>query len=144
MKTIRALLLIVFLLSTLSACSNTKAVPEEVQTDLIAAAEPITDRLLAALAANDYDSFVQDMEPKMKSAMTPEQFDALRQLLDSKAGAYQSRQLNTVQQSGDFYIILYTATFEKSPAVTIRVVLTNTAPYQLTGLWFDSPELRQK
>jgi hypothetical protein len=144
MKAIRTLLLIFVLLGSLSACSKTQPVPQELQADLIATADPITDRLLAALAANDYDSFIQDMEPKMKAAMTQEQFADLRQLLDSKAGAYQSRQLNTVEQNGDFYIILYTAAFEKSPAVTMRIVLTNTAPYQLTGLWFDSPELRQK
>ena len=144
MKALRSLLPLLALLLLLAACNQTKPVPEDVQANLIAAADPITDRLLTALAANDYESFTQDMETTMKTSMTEAQFNDLRQLLEDKAGAYQSRQLNTVQQSGDFYIVLYTAAFEKSPAVTLRIVLTQAEPYQLTGLWLDSPELRKK
>lgn len=104
-------------------------------------AEPKTDNLLAGLAEGDYGQFSRDMSPEMLKAMTEQQMTSLRDMLQSKIGAYVSRTVSSVEQSGRFTAIIYDAQYENEEHVTMRVVFDENQA--ISGLWFDSPKLRK-
>ena len=64
-------------------------------------------------------------------------------MLDSKLGAYQSREVTGVAEIQENILVIYKAVFETAPEVTIRLSISAAEPHQVTGLWFDSPELRK-
>jgi hypothetical protein len=39
---------------------------------------------------------------------------------------------------------VYKANYEKEDSVSVRLVFNNAEPPLITGLWFDSPNLRKK
>lgn len=104
---------------------------------VLAYSEAKTDTLLAGLNAGDYALFSQDFDQAMLNAMPQAEFDKLKQDRDAKLGAYVSRSVNRVVQSGDFYAVIYDAKFEKDDAVSIRVVFRVAEPHEVSGLWFN-------
>jgi len=79
----------------------------------------------------------------MKQGMNEQVFDDLLNMLDTKLGAYQSNNLVTVLQDENFSTLVYQLIYEKDNEVSMRVVFDNKEPHQISGLWFDSPELRK-
>lgn len=104
---------------------------------VLAFSEAKTDNLLAGMNANDYAAFSQDFDQEMLTAMNQAQFDKLKKDRDAKLGPYVSRQVNSVVQTGDFYVVIYAAKFEKEAAVTVRVVFRIAEPHKVSGLWFN-------
>jgi hypothetical protein len=104
-------------------------------------AEPATDNMLASLQAGDYAQFSRDLSPEMLEAMAETAFSDLRTMLDSKVGPYVSRQVSRVEDVDDFVAVVYDAQFENEEHVTMRVVFDQST--KISGLWFDSPKLRQ-
>ena len=96
-----------------------------------------TDDLMTYMNNNDYLFFSQDFDDAMLKAMSQVQFDALKKDRDAKLGLYVSREVSSVLQSGDFYVVVYTAKFEKDDNVTMRVVFHMEDPHQIGGLWFN-------
>jgi hypothetical protein len=45
--------------------------------------------------------------------------------------------VNSVAQTGDFYVVIYDTKFEKDDNVTVRVVFRVADPHQVSGLWFN-------
>jgi Protein of unknown function (DUF3887) len=111
---------------------------------VLAYAEPKVDNLLAGLNSGDYAAFSRDFSDKMRSAMGEAGLNSTRDLLQSKIGNYVSRQVSSVVQQGEFTSVVYKAKFENEDGVTVRVVFDNTADHPISGLWFDSPKLREK
>jgi hypothetical protein len=109
---------------------------------VLAYAEPATDNLLAGIASGDYAQFSRDMSPEMAAAMDEAQFSSLRSMLETKVGDYVSRQVSRVEQSGDFVAVVYDARYENERLVTLRVVFDQ--DQRISGLWLDSPKLRQQ
>ena len=73
----------------------------------------------------------------MLSALTKDQFAALKKDHDARFGPNLSRQVNSVLKQDDFYVVVYDAKFEKVAAVTVRVVFRIAEPHQISGLWFN-------
>jgi len=111
---------------------------------VLAYAEPKADNLLAGLNSGDYAAFSRDFSDKMRSAMGEAGLDSTRDLLQSKLGNYVSRQVSRVEQQGEYVAVVYTARFENEDGVTVRIVFDDTAEHPISGLWFDSPKLREK
>jgi len=132
----------IILSSALTACNGAKVLEGAERDALLAVAEPMTDNLLTAIAANDQAAFVTDMDEKMTTAFTGEQLSGLATLINGKAGSYISREVKSVAVAQGFNIITYELKYDKAPAVSMRLILTTSEPYQITGLWFDAPELR--
>lgn len=109
---------------------------------VLAYAEPATDNMIAGLQAGDYAQFSRDMSPEMSEAMTEQQFTDLRTMLDTKVGSYVSRQVSSVEQNSDFVTVIYDAKHQNEEHVTIRLVFDQAK--LISGLWFNSPKLRQK
>ena len=136
MKTkILSLLLVVFLLSS---CAPKPVILTGADREAVLAfSESMTDNLLAGLTAGDYAVFSRDFDADMLKAMTSAQFDALKADRDAKVGLYESRVVTDVYQQDDFYVVVYTAKFEKEAEVLVRVVFRLADPHQVSGLWFS-------
>jgi hypothetical protein len=136
------ILVVLFTSMALTACAaQPQPVSDDIKTTITAAVEPETDNLLAAIAANDYKAFTKDMAPKMVKALTETSFSQIVSMFTDKLGKVQSRQITSITQIDTFYTVMYKLKCEKAPKVTMRVVVDNAAPYQISGLWFDAPEL---
>jgi hypothetical protein len=137
-KKICALFVIAFCFSLLAGCGpkGTTLTGNEREAVMVFS-ESKADNLLAGMNANDYAAFSQDFDQEMLNAMNQSQFDMLKKDRDAKLGLYVSRQVSRVVQTGDFYVVLYDAKFEKETAVTVRVVFRIADPHKVSGLWFN-------
>lgn len=117
-------------------------ITREERESVLAFAEPKVDTQMNALAIGDYELFLQDYDEAMIKATTQDSFHSLESLLADKVGAYQSREVASVWKQGNFYIVIYNAKYEKD-TVTMRVVFETEGEHRISGLWFDSPKLRQ-
>jgi hypothetical protein len=135
---IRGLILITIAVILLAACKpQDKTLTGAEQEAVLGFSEAKTDNLLAGMDQNDYAVFSKDFDAAMLKAMTNDQFTTMKQDRDSKLGGYVSRQVNSVVQSGDFYVVIYDAKFEKEDQVTLRVVFQVAEPHSISGLWFS-------
>jgi hypothetical protein len=132
------LFLALLIVSLLAGCGSKDTTLTGADREAILAfSETMTDNLVAGMNANDYASFSRDFDQAMLNAMSQSQFDTFKKDRDSKLGAYVSRQVNSVTQSGGYYAVIYDAIFEKDDAVTMRVVFTISDPHKISGLWFN-------
>jgi hypothetical protein len=104
--------------------------------------QPASENILAGLVARDYAQFSRDFSAEMKTGMDEAAFNELLAMLDSKLGTFQSSDLVTVLQDDSFSTVVYRLTYEKDNEVSMRVVFNLEEPHLISGLWFDSPELR--
>lgn len=130
----------------LGACSSTSA--EEVtgtaRDEITAFANPKTENMIAGMTTRDYVVFSQDMTDDMKKGIDEKAFINMIDGFDEKLGTYTSYSVTTVLQQDKYSTVVYELVYEKAPAVTMRVVFDKDEPHAITGLWFDSPELRAK
>ena len=113
------------------------------QASVLVYSEPEMDNLMAGLNANDYTAFTRDFDDRMKVATPPAQFANLEKTVVGKIGKYVSRKVDSVEQTGDFITVIYTAKFENDDPVTITVAFHPAEPHQIAGLHFNSAKLRQ-
>ena len=140
-------LLILLLILALSACiPGPKVTPLEgdQRDQVLAYSEEMADHLLAAMNAGDYAAFSRDLAPAMVQAMPEKEFNKMLATLTPRIGAYQSRQVSRVDLIGGDIAVTYQAQYELEEEVSVRLVFSSTEPHQVTGLWFDSPNLRKK
>lgn len=147
---LRASLIVVLMLTLAAGCSLVRSPiiepvvleGSDMDTVLVYAQEP-AENLLEGLIARDYAQFSRDFTGDMKQGMNEQAFDDLLNMLDTKLGAYKSNNLVTVLQDENFSTLVYQLIYEKDNEVSMRVVFDNKEPHQISGLWFDSPELRK-
>lgn len=110
---------------------------------VLAYAQEPAENLLQGLITRDYTQFSRDFSDEMKQGMNEKSFNDLFSMLDTKLGVYQTNTLVTVLQDDNFTTLVYQLFYEKDNEVSMRVVFDNKEPHQISGLWFDSPELRK-
>jgi len=108
-------------------------------------ADPMTERLLQALSTGNYSSFSADFDPAMKSGIPEQTFASMVSTFHSKVGNYTSKAFVRGEALQGFMIAYYSAAFTGEPAnVSVKVVFSSGGgPAKISGLWFDSPKLRQ-
>ena len=102
---------------------------------ILAFASPMAENLLTALSNDDIQAFRVNYDEAMMKATTEDAFQSLRTQLESQLGAYQSITPNQIQTGGGYINVFFTVNFEKGP-LTMQLVLTETEPHQISGLWF--------
>ena len=108
-------------------------------------ADPVTEQILVAMNGNDYARYSEDFDQKMKNAMTEAVFDEANTGIRSKIGDYVSKEFWKAESKDQYMIVHYKAKFTDEPAeVTVRVIFQEiNGEMKVSGLWFDSPELRK-
>lgn len=142
-KKARFLLAALTLLLTLTACLPGKAVKDADQEAVLSYVEPITDQVLAGIESGDFALFSQNFNEQMMEASTEESFQQLRDLLSTKVGTYQSREVSSVRDVDGTMLVIYTAVYSNSKQVVIQISVTGSEPHKVAGLYFTSPELRK-
>lgn len=149
MKPTRVFALLTVLL--LAGCSlfkapltETKTLEGDEQQQVLEYAGPKAENIIAGLAAGDYQQFSTDFSDTMKQGMNQAAFDQLLDMFAARLGSYRSHEVSVVLRDEQFTTVAYKMIFEKDDAVVMRVVFDNQDPHQITGLWFDSPELRKQ
>ena len=111
------------------------------------------ENLLVSLSNHNYAAlnrvkdaaYIQDMDAKMKAASSEAQFEQAYAMVIGKISKYVSRQMTKVTEQEQFRTVVYDAQFEQEEHVTVRVVYNIAGDRPLvSGLWFDSPKLRQQ
>jgi hypothetical protein len=133
---------VVFLLA-LTACLPGKGITDADQEAVLAYVEPITDRVLDGIESGDFALFSQDFNDQMLEVSTEESFQQLRDLLSTKVGTYQSREVSSVRDVDGTLLVIYTAVYSKAKQVVIQISVTGSEPHQVAGLYFTSPELNK-
>lgn len=133
-------ILLIFLVVVLAGCSSgavadvsPTATPDPA---VLTATQPLGENIINAIANDDYDAFIRDMDETMVGSFDETTFEDLRSQLDSSLGAYQSNEFQTTVLDDGYYISYYTLHFANGDCA-MRVVLTTTEPYKVSGLWFQ-------
>jgi hypothetical protein len=117
-------------------------VSDQERAVVLAYADPIADNLLQGFNENNYTMYSRDFGPEMKAALDEAVFEQNREFVVSRIGLYESRGTPVVTKSGEFIAVNYPAKFEKEDGVNVRLVFRiGDESHQLSGLWFQSPEL---
>jgi hypothetical protein len=147
----RIILVLTMIAITISGCTlfspaggRTVTLEGDQLAEVLVYAEPKTENVLQGLITDDYDIFSRDFDNTMKNGMDKAAFDSLKDTLNVKLGEYRSQDVLTVLQDNKYTIVIYQLRFDKDDQVTMRVVLDKDEPHLVTGLWFDSPELRKQ
>lgn len=139
----KVLLLAICFLLVLGGCSRKADVSVD-QQSVLAYADPIVDNLLEGFNAGNYTKFSRDFDEQMKNGLPEPVFNQTRQQIVSKVGLYKSRTVSKVQKQGGGTIVIYDAEFEKEKGVEVKVVFQKYGEKNLvSGLWFNSPKLRE-
>ena len=130
----------------LTACSGVKVLSDDDAQAFAEKVAPATENLLTSLSEQDEAGYTQDMEPVMKEASSGEKFTQTYNGIIGKLGQYKTATMTKVFDQKGYRIVVYTAEFENEEAgVTVRVVYdVSGADPKVTGLWLDSPKLREK
>ncbi len=143
-KLILILILSLVLAGSLLGCNSPKILQGEAKNAALALAAPVSDNLLAGITQADYTVFSRDFDEAMLKGIPESGFKDMLAMFSTKLGAYQTSEITAVTQDEKFTTVYYKLGYEKDSAVTMRVVVTTGEPHKVTGLWFDSQELRKK
>ena len=124
-------------------CTNQEiVVPDEERASVLMYADPVADNLLQGFNEDNYTMYSGDFGPEMKAALDEAAFEQNREFVVSRIGLYVSRGDPVVTESGGYIAVNYPAKFEREDGVNVRLVFSKgDESHQLSGLWFQSPEL---
>jgi hypothetical protein len=134
------LLLFVFILGS---CSTAKKIDADEKEKISALVTPKIDSMMQGFSDNDYQKFSEFFDPKLLTGMPESGFNDTRKLISEKIGNYQSYTITNMLKTQNFITVICSAAFDNEDKVTIRVIFDPDADYAISGLWFDSPELRK-
>ena len=101
----------------------------------------LTENILKALDANDYQTFTQDFSDQMDAAFTQEQFTKLQAMLQTASGKYISIGAPALTNSQGYATYRFPCKYENE---TVYVTITFLIGGQkVEGLYFDSVNLRK-
>lgn len=109
-------------------------------------ADPITEEILLALNDGNHARYCQHFDQTMKGAVTEDVFSQTNSLIKTKIGNYVSKEFWKVEEQEIYTIVYYKAKFTKETGdVEVKVVFRDIEDETyVTGLWFDSPKLREQ
>jgi len=123
-------------IASLSACTTKMTEP--------AYADQITESILLAMNENDYARFSEHFDEAMKSAMPEAVFQQTTSTVKQEIGDYVAKTFWKAGTEGGYTTVYYKAEFTLEAEVTVKVVFQETeGEVYVSGLWFDSPKLRQ-
>lgn len=137
-------------LLVLSSCSLISTPPPTTVPDeaarFAAQVDAMSENVLLAMNSRDEATLLKDMDDAMRKASTGG-IDDLYNGIVAKIGPYVpgSKMMVKIDEPEGFRRVFYDATFEQEEHVQVLVVYNVSGAQPLvSGLWFDSPKLRQK
>jgi hypothetical protein len=133
----------VLLVFILGSCSTAKKIDEDEKEKISALVTPRIDSMMQGFSDNSYQKFSEFFDAKLLTGMPESGFNDTRKIITDKIGNYKSYTITNMLKTQNFITVICSATFDNEDKVTIRVIFDPDADYAISGLWFDSPELRK-
>ena len=127
----------------LGSCSTAKKIDADEKEKISALVTPRIDSLMQGFSENNYQKFSEFFNAKLLAGMPKSGFNDTRKMITEKIGNYQSYEIADILETQDFITVICNADFDNEDKVTIRVIFDPDADYAISGIWFDSPELRK-
>ena len=137
---------VIMMLALVVSVSGCATEPEIDVDEVRAYADPITEDTLIGMNEDNYAQFSEHFTQTMKSVMSEANFIQLSTALKPIIGDYVSKEFWTVEKQAEYTVVKYKVKYTEEPAdviVTVSFDEVEGAIY-LSGLWFDSPKLRQQ
>lgn len=142
------LVLLAVLLMIFTGCSGTKV--DEIDAAKVSEySDDMTENILTAVNEDSFEKYSKDFDSTMKKAINEQAFKKSNDMIKSKIGEYISKSLTKAEKvtnkSNEFIVAYYTAKFSnETKDVSVKVVFSEVdGKKYVTGLWFDSPNLRK-
>ena len=133
----RAMAAVLLFAALLTGCgSQERILSEQEAAAVLAYSEPKTETLMQAINSGVYAAFSRDLDEGMRNAIPEAKWQGFLDDIRGKVGDYRSRQVESVRQTGEYYAVVYKATFSKLDGVTLRVVYRAAEPHAISGLWY--------
>lgn len=125
-----------------AGCTLNSQVSSDEKEKISTLVTPKIESMMQGFNEDDYPKFSTDFSEKLLGGMPLSGFYDTRKMLTEKIGNYQSFEIADIMNTQSFITVVCDAVFENAGKVTIRVIFDPKDDYSITGLWFDSPELR--
>ena len=110
--------------------------------------DSMTGNLLVAINESNYTKFSKDLDSAMKTALPESAFSDLISQINGGVGNYvaSSKEFQEAYMTEQYINIVYKAQFTEEPeGVIVRVVFVKVdGEMKVSGLWFNSPKLKEK
>ena len=131
-------------LAVLYLSSKAKTIPPQEAQGLLPELSPIAQNFFDGLTSRDYEKASRNFNGIMREKMPPQQLKTLYEQINEKIGDLVNLGSPKISKQGENITLEYQAEFGKEKNVTIRIVFNKENDgYKISGLWFDSPKLRQ-
>ena len=135
-RTLSFLVMLIFLIGIPSGCApNLKERIVQIPPDISETSLTIVENILLALERNEYNTFSRDFSQEMQKAMTKDSFENLQQAFQKNLGNLNSVSFIKAESSQTYIATIFKAMYAKN-SITVRLVLSPSSPYIVTGLWF--------
>ena len=137
------ILLLLFLFGLYNCGQQPTTVSGDLKDEILKITDPIVDNILTSYNDGKYENYSKDFDDNFKKILTAEKFKEVHSMMLSKIGKFKqdTKKVVTVQQSGQYFQIVYSVEFEKDNAVKVRVVYKkadDNKKNQIAALYFKS------
>ena len=101
----------------------------------------LTENILKALDANDYENFTRDFSDKMIAAFTPDQVTDLQALIGNASGKFVSIGTSSLTNNQGYSMYRFPCQYENETVYVTIIFLID--GQKVEGLFFDSANLRK-
>jgi hypothetical protein len=145
-KRLGLILLVLLMITSLAACSQ-KADSNEARQY----ADDITENMLLAYNNDNYANYIANVDSQFKTAVSEDKMKESNKMVRDKIGTYQpgSKQFKDAVRSSQngqkFIAVRYNARFtNENGDVLVTMFFHDDQSHQVTGMFFNSPKIRQQ
>ena len=145
-RKIGLLMLCLMMACSLAAC-GTKVDSEVVRQY----ADDITENMLLAYNEDKYEQYIADTDSQFKSVVTENKMKEGNEMVRGKIGDYVPGSkkfkdaVKTSEKDKKYLVVRYNAEFsDESENVLVTMIFNDDEAHQVSGIFFNSPKLRQK
>lgn len=114
-------------------------------------ADSVTENMLLAQNTDDYTKYIENVDKQFKEAISEDKMKEVNKIIKDKIGTYGSDSkkfkdaVKTTQNKEKYVVVRYNGKFtNESGDVLITMVFHDNDLHEVTGIFFNSPKLREK
>jgi len=140
------LLLCLMMACSLAACGN------KVDSKVVRQyADDITENMLLAYNEDNYEQYIADVNSQFKAAVTEDKMKEGNEMVRGKIGDYVPGSkkfkdaVKTSEKGKKYLVVRYNAEFtDETEDVLVTMIFDDNEAHQVSGMFFNSPKLRQR
>ena len=145
-KKMGLLLLCLMMTCSLAACGN------KVDSKVVRQyADGMTENMLLAYNEDNYEQYIADVNSQFKAAVTEDKMKEGNEMVRGKIGDYVPGSkkfkdaVKTSEKGKKYLVVRYNAEFtDETEDVMVTMIFDDNEAHQVSGIFFNSPKLRQR